>query len=182
MCRAERAKIRISTTGKPSKLRGFTLIELIVVIALLSIVLVITIPRFHNVLVADSSGKTSRWLIGTTKALRENALRQQKRHTLHIDMDAGRMWTSDASMTEEAILEAASTGYRLPDGIRLLDVEFPLNGSVSSGRADIFFYPRGYSDPALIHLENEDKDPLTYVIEPFLTELGIYETYKSYHE
>ncbi len=151
-------------------------------IALLSIVLVITIPRFHNVLVADSSGKTSRWLIGTIKALRESALRQQKRYTLHIDMDAGRLWTSDASMTEEAILEAASTGYILPDDVRLLDVEFPVNGTVSAGRVDIFFYPRGYSDPALIHMNREDSLTLTYVIEPFLSELGIYETYKSYHE
>ena len=127
---------------KASSHHGFTLIELIVVIALLSIMLVISIPRFHNVLVADSVGKTSRWFIGTTKALRESALKGQKRYTLHIDMDAGALWTSDASMAEEAVLEAASTGYRLPDDVRLLDVEFPVNGKVSTGRADIFFTPK----------------------------------------
>ena len=167
---------------KASRHHGFTLIELIVVIALLSIMLVITIPRFHNVLVADSAGKTSRWMIGTVKALRESAFKDQKRYILHIDMDAGNLWTSDASMTEEAILEAASTGYRLPDDVHLLDVEFPVNGKVSTGRADIFFYPQGYSDQALIHLDGEDSVSLTYSIEPFLSEIGIYETYKSYHE
>ena len=167
---------------KASRHHGFTLIELIVVIALLSIMLVISIPRFHNVLVADSAGKTSRWFIGTTKALRESALKEQKRYTLHIDVDAGTLWTSDASMTEEAILEASSSGYRLPDDVRLLDVEFPVNGKVSTGRADILFYPQGYSDQALIHLDGEDSVSLTYSIEPFLSEIGIYETYKSYHE
>jgi prepilin-type N-terminal cleavage/methylation domain-containing protein len=168
--------------GKAPKSRGFTLIELIVVVALLSIMLVISIPRFHNVLIADSQGKTSRWLIGTTKTLRDSALRQQKRYALHIDMDAGVLWTSDASMTEEAVLEAASSGYRLPDDTRVADVEFPVEGKVSTGRIDIFFHPQGYSDQALIHLSNQDSVTLTYAIEPFLSEIEIYETYKSYHE
>jgi len=171
-------------TPKPG---GFTLIELIVVVALLSIMLVIAIPRFHNVLIADSQGKTSRWLIGATQTLRESALRQQRRYALHIDMDAGVLWTSEASMTEdavteEAMLEAASAGYRLPDDVRLVDVEFPLDGRVSTGRIDIFFYPQGYSDQALIHVNHQNSDSLTYAIEPFLSEIKIYETYKSYSE
>jgi hypothetical protein len=85
-------------------------------------------------------------------------------------------------MTEEAILEAASTGYRLPDDVRVADVEFPIDGKVSTGRVDILFYPQGYSDQALIHLNSNDSVSLTYAIEPFLSEIEIYETYKSYQE
>ena len=58
-------------------------------------------------------------------------------------------------MTEEAVLEAAFTGYRLPDDLRLVDVEFPTDGKVSTGRVDISFYPQGYSDQALIHLNQQ---------------------------
>ncbi len=173
--------IGISMEKAPRPL-GFTLIELIVVTALISIMLTFAIPRFHNVLVSDSTGKTSRWIIGTTKALRESAMRHQKRYVLHIDMEAETLWTSDESMTEEAILQAASTGFKLPDDVRLVDIEFPVNGKVSTGRADIYFYPQAYSDQALIHIENEDFTSLTYSIEPFLSEIVIYETYKSYHD
>ena len=144
--------------------------------------LAISIPRFHNVLLADSAGKTSRWLIGTTQGLRESALRQQQRYTLHIDLDTGTLWTSNASMNEEAILEAAATGYRLPDGMRLRDVEYPRSGRVGTGRADITFYPQGYSDQALIHLDGPDDASRTYAIEPFLSAIEIYETDKSYRE
>jgi len=168
--------------GNASDLRGFTLIELIVVVALLSIVLVFTLPRFDHFLVSDPASKTSRWLIRTVKALKENAIREQKRYALHIDMDANTLWSSDASMTDEAVDQAASGGYRLPDGMRLLDVEYPTFGKVSTGRADLFFYPQGYSERALIHIENDDAEILTYSIEPFLAQIGIFEKYTGYPE
>jgi prepilin-type N-terminal cleavage/methylation domain-containing protein len=161
---------------------GFTLLELIVVIVLIGIMLSFSLPRFHQTLVSDPKTKTSRWLIGTVRALRQKAMVEQKRYALHIDMDAGMLWTSDESMTEEAVYEAAASGYRIPDGLFLTDVEYPLKDPVSSGKADVFFHPQGFSDPALIHLKDEDSAVLTLSIEPFLSEIGIFDSYRGYED
>jgi len=161
---------------------GFTLLELIVVIVLIGIMLSFSLPRFHQTLVSDPKTKTSRWLIGTVKSLRQKAMVEQKRYALHVDMDAGMLWTSDESMTEEAVYEAAASGCRIPDGLFLTDVEYPLKDPVRSGKADVFFHPQGFSDPALIHLKDEDSAVLTLSIEPFLSEIGIFDSYRGYEE
>jgi prepilin-type N-terminal cleavage/methylation domain-containing protein len=61
---------------------GFTLLELIVVITLLGIMLVFTVPRFHDTLFLDEGKKSARWIIGKVRALKEAAIRNQKHYTL----------------------------------------------------------------------------------------------------
>jgi prepilin-type N-terminal cleavage/methylation domain-containing protein len=52
--------------GQPA---GFTLIELIVVIALLGLMLFFSLPRLQNNPFLDDSKKSSRWLIGKIQSL-----------------------------------------------------------------------------------------------------------------
>ena len=63
---------RATNNGKNE---GFTLLELIVVISLLSIMLVFTIPRFHDSLFLDKTQTSSRWMIGKVQSLKEAAIR-----------------------------------------------------------------------------------------------------------
>ena len=161
---------------------GFTLIELIVVISLISLMLFFSIPRFRNTLLTDPTKKTTRWIIGTVRILKENALRDGKRYILHANLDNNSMWVSDESMSEEALLEASQNGFKLPDGIRLLDVEYPKNRKISISRADIYFYPQGYSDKAMIHMERDGTDAVSFLIEPFLSEVNRFERYASFED
>ena len=162
--------------------RGFTLIELIVVISLIGMMLFFSIPRFQDAIFTDATKKTSRWIIGTVKALKERAARDQKLYALHVDMDTNRLWISNESMSEEDLLEEAQKGFALPDEVTLLDVEYPGKGKVSSGQADIFFYKKGYSDKALIHMESEDAGQVSVLIEPFLSKVKLYEIYAGFDD
>ena len=53
------------------RIKGFTLIELIVVIALISIMLFLAIPKFQSDIFTDSTKKVSRWIIYKVPALKK---------------------------------------------------------------------------------------------------------------
>jgi prepilin-type N-terminal cleavage/methylation domain-containing protein len=159
---------------------GFTLIELIVVIALISILLFFSVPRFQGTIIQDSTQKAVRWVIYTVKSLRQNAVKNRSPHTLHIDMNAGSMWVSDASMSEEDGENARQRAYEFPDHMEILDVEFPDGEKTSYGTVEVRFYPKGYSDRAMIHFESDDDRQITLSIEPFLPNVGVYDTYVGY--
>ncbi len=158
---------------------GFTLLELLVVMGLLTIMLVFSVPRLHETLFLDDTKTSSRWLIGKIQALKEAAIRNQKDYRLHIDLDTGRFWETDESMSTEILESAALQTEPLPDGLKIADIEFPARGKISSGQTDIRFYKGGYSDKVLIHVRNGERYA-SYLIEPFLSEVARYETYASF--
>lgn len=158
---------------------GFTLLELIVVITLLGIMLVFTIPRFHDSIFLDQDKKAARWIIGKVRALKEASIRNQTNVTLHIDLDTQQYWETNESMAAEAIENAALNAASLPGDLKIADVEYPNRGKINSGRADITFYKKGYTDKVIIHCQN-DTDYVSFLIEPFLSEVKIYETYTGF--
>jgi len=160
---------------------GFTLIELIVVIALISIMLVFSIPRLQGNPFLDETKKSSRWIIGKVQALRENAIRNQKRYTLHFDLDTGRIWDTDESLSAEAAESAALDAYSLPADLRIVDIEFPMAGQISSGRADVAFYKEGYTDKVIIHMADDEQN-MSLLIEPFLATVKIFEKYAGFED
>jgi general secretion pathway protein H len=158
---------------------GFTLLELIVVISLLGIMLIFTVPRFHETLFLDESKTGSRWIIGKIQTLKEAALRNQKEYSLHIDLDTEKFWETSAAMSAEELENAALNASSLPSGLKIADIEYPIRGKINSGQVDIRFYKNGTSDKVLIHLQDGD-NYVSYLIEPFLSEVTRYEMYASF--
>ena len=163
--------------GTLSRHVGFTLIELTVVMALISLMFFVTLPRIKNDIFVDQTKKTSRWLLTSVRYLKEASLRDQADHTLHVDMDNGKLWISHALMTEALYEKSEIGGLTLADGIRILDVAFAGNRKMSNGVVQIQFYAKGYSDNAMIHVVNENNRELSYHIPPFLPHMNIIEDY-----
>ena len=174
-----RASNRPISLVKAPRRGGFTLIELIVVMALLSLTLAIAMPRLQDFLLIDHAKKAGRWIILKVPSLKDRAIREQKTYRMHVDIDADRIWISDETMNEEQLLDAARQGFELTGQLDVLDVEYPDADKVSSGLADIRFHPQGYSDRAIIHLK-DDEDRMSFQIEPFLSNVIMVEDYISY--
>jgi prepilin-type N-terminal cleavage/methylation domain-containing protein len=164
------------------RVKGFTLIELIVVIALVSIMLFFAIPQFQSNVLTDSTKKVSRWILLKVPYLKEKAAREQKRYVLHIDFDSNRLWIVQETMSEEALQSSETDVYKLPDDIKLLDVEYPDQEKISVGQANIYFNEKGYSDKAIIHFENDDNERLSFLIEPFLPQVLLYNKYVEFED
>ena len=171
--------------------QAFTLIELIVVITLISIVLAFSLPKLNVSFVTDHQRKLSTWIVLTVKSLKENALREQAGYVFYLDFDNQQMWTAkdapaeETSKKEDAGKEQAAEEkktpeedkYSLPEGYRLMDVEFSDDQKLKEGIVSIHFYPKGYSDKAIIHIQDTDDNRYSYLIESFLPHVKIHEEY-----
>lgn len=162
---------------RPYANKGFTLLEIVVVMALIGIFIAISLPRFD--IGGDKADKFSRWFIVKVDSMKKQAGGMETR-ILRIDMDGEKIWTVGESMSEEALEAAEEGGYEIPEGVRILDVEFPKKGKISSGIADIHFYKKGYSDKAMVHIEDEDDNLSTFVIEPFLPKIKLVQDYVEF--
>ncbi len=175
-------RIAARPTGTATAGAGFTLIELVVVITLLSLMLVFAIPRFESVSLFQTEKKISRWIMLKVEGLKERALRERQVYILHISTDSGEMWVTGEGMDEETLEKARESAKSLPPGYRISDVALPDQGKMAVGRVDIRFYPKGYSDKAMIHIENDDGQYLSFLIEPFLSQVKRYEDYVELEE
>ena len=127
-----------------------------------------SLPRLQDNPFLDDSKQSSRWLIGKVQSLKESAIREQKQHSLNFDLDSGRIWDTNESMSpEDSESTALNSSYALPDDLRIIDIEYPQQGKIYSGQTEIIFYKAGYTDKALIHMQEGDTY-LSFLIEPFL--------------
>lgn len=181
MFRAVKTKTKISTTGTSTEAAGLTLLELIVVMALIGIVFFFAVPRFEGSFLLDDAKRDSRWLITKVRALREEAQRTRRLQVLHMDLETGRIWATAEAMSPEAITHAAAGAQRLPGGGIVAAVEFRARGRVAAGRVDVHFYRDGHSDQALIHLRHGEAIT-SLLLEPFLSRVTLFDRLVGFDE
>jgi prepilin-type N-terminal cleavage/methylation domain-containing protein len=171
----EKVSSRTSITGNLSK-RGFTLVELLLVMALISVVLILAVPSTRDVLTGDKLKKASRQLIGLERKLRVEAVRDQLEHILCIDLPDSVFWVITSDMTPEKQDEIKKNPQHLPGDIVITDIVDENNKKISVGEVKIVFKKNNICSPAIIHLAyGEDK--MTIVINPFLGVTDIYDKY-----
>ena len=153
---------------------GFTLLELIVVMALMGIVFFFAIPRFEGTFLFDDSKQSARWLIGKLQRLKEEALRTRRQHILVFDLDTKRVWQTTEAMTVEEIELSMRRAQPIPGGASVVGVEFPPETRIASGQAQIYFYRDGHSDLTLIQMQTGEAYS-TFLLEPFLTQVKMFD-------
>jgi len=161
---------------------GFTLIELMVVIVLISLMFAFALPKMDGLLYVDNRDRVSRWVIVNVEHLKNKAVQRQVPYSLHVDIKDNMFWISEQGMDDEALDKAKKGGYKLPDDIKLMDIIYPAQSFKDEERSDITFYPRGYSDHAIIHMQDDDEEKLSFVIEPFLPPVGLNEGFVLFDE
>jgi len=158
--------ICICEAPRPSP--GFTLLELIVVILLMTILLGFAIPAFEGGALTGSRDNVARELLSAVQKLKTAALRRQSLHQLHLDLDQGRLWVTREDTTDKEDTPGQTSEWTLPDATRIAQVRFPGDREIRSGIVAINFYPEGYSDRAIVRLAGEGKPYTDLVIEAFL--------------
>lgn len=141
-----------------------------------------SIPRFQNFVLTDNKKKVSRWLINKVRSLKNDTLRNQKLYILNVDIDANRFWVTTEPAPETASTNSEQKVYQLPEDISVLDVEYPGKGKITSGQTEIRFYKNGYSDKAMIHIENDSGNPSSFLIETFLSNVRLYNQYVDFED
>jgi prepilin-type N-terminal cleavage/methylation domain-containing protein len=159
--------------------KGYTLIELAVVVSIISLILVFTVPRVRDTILNDSLASITRRLIGTAQELRNNAIRDQVDYIIHFDLNNNTFWTYAADMTPEKIDEQKKDALKFPEGTRMQDICQIGAEKQSDGEATIRFFKTGVIQPTVIHLAKGEKGErsFTIVFQPFLSTIKSYDTY-----
>ena len=168
--RVEKRKTKILIAGKLNDrgLKGFTLVELTVVVFLIGLMLLITVPRVRDTMLTDGLKSTVIYLTNTARELRSDAVRNQVNYVLHLDLDNHEIWTYSADMTPEARKEMKDRSYRLPEEVTIQDISCYGKDKITDGEATVTFFKKGYVQPAVLHLTREDRY-FTLIINPFLS-------------
>lgn len=155
--------------------RGYTLIELSVVVLLIGILMTISVPRVRETLLDDDLKVSARRLIGTARELRSASVRERTDAILHIDLGRTALWNYTADTTDEKRAELRRQAAPLPEGIRIAEIRQADGTRKTEGEALIRFYRGGYQTPAVIRLAKGDRT-LSLVFHPFLRTPNVYES------
>ena len=141
-----------------------------------------SIPRFQGFVLTDHKKKVSRRLINQVRSLKNDALRNQKLYIFNVDIDANRFWVTTEPAPETVSTDSEQKVYQLPEDISVIDVEYPGQGKITSGQTEIRFYKNGYSDKAMIHIEDGSGNPSSFLIETFLSNAKHYNQYMDFED
>jgi len=162
--------------NQPASSKGFTLIELSVVVFLIGLMLLIAVPKVRDTMLSDGLKTTVNHLTGTARELRSDAVRNQVDYILHLDIDNSLVWAHSADMTAEARDEMKKRAFNLPDEVKITDICLSGKEKVTDGEALIMFSRKDYMHPAVVHLAQNDQR-FTLVFEPFLSSVRTCDKY-----
>lgn len=187
-----------SKTGRWS--RGFTLIELAVIIIILSVASVVVIPKLKGLIGGGNLKSSARRLVGTITYVHDQAATTGRKYRLCYDLDTNEYWVARlerreapaargeprlrrgaASQTETSDFTELKTALgkrkKLLEGIFFLDVITYPEGKVNQGYTYTEFSPKGFNEKCTIHLQNEAEETCTLLIKNLTGRVKIYDHY-----
>ncbi len=167
------------TTSVVRSCRGFTLIELVVVMVLLSIMTAFAVPAIRTALFSDQLKSTARNLIGLINETGQAARRNQQELFLIFDRQARVFKVQTANSSNE---KRNFNVVHLADEVEVVDFTSVHGGTERQGRLSLRFSRKGYVDKTLIHLRDGDGRELTLALSPFLGVSRLYDSYRTFED
>jgi prepilin-type N-terminal cleavage/methylation domain-containing protein len=163
--------------------RGFTLLELSLVLLIMVVVLALTIPRLRDPARSELEAQSHR-LVLTFRLLRNEAVLNGYAYRLNYDLDQQRYWVTPADASVDLAefardVGALARGTQLQQPVGIADVVLPtLAGKVAQGQIYTVFYPDGSVDPTVIHVAN-GRDAMTLWLNPMNGRLNVVAGYRD---
>ncbi len=163
--------------------RGFTLIELSVVIFILGLFLLVAVPRFKEITEINIKS-ASRKLSAVIRYLCSEAAFKKRIYRLTFDIDRNEYRVeviegNEFVVPRDPMLQKI---WKLPKGVYFKDVITQRSlGKTLKGRDDfILFFPTGFVEPAVIHLETENGINYTIATKPYTGGTIVYDRYVEF--
>lgn len=163
--------------GTGSTRRGFTLLELMVVIFILSTILIMAFPRIP--LLSDQNlSRDARRLAATLRMLDERSTATRTYYRLWVNPtgDEMRLESSSDGLNFTAESGQKLQGLKLASGTDIEDIVLAGTGRIDSGEVAVIFNPRAGAEPFFLHLSSDER-VLTLNYNPFSGRVKVLEGY-----
>lgn len=127
---------------------GFTLIELIVVLFIISIAAAIIIPSFP-LTERGMLKKESRRISSALRYVYDEATAKKQTYLFNINLD-NKSWGFKS--------EKESRNFEIRGDVKIKDVIVPSHGEISRGELTIEFGPMGPDEPIILHLKKDESE------------------------
>ncbi|MBN2061306.1 MAG: type II secretion system protein [Deltaproteobacteria bacterium] len=155
--------------------KGYTLIELTVVIVLVGLLMTFTVPRVRESVSTDNLKASTRRIMSLIYSVRGDAIRDNRGYVLNFDKGSGRYWVESPDMPELERSLARENADALPGDVRIMDITIVGDNSSQDGETLIRFHNKGYVKPALIRLGSDKGKELTMILRPFIRKIEVAE-------
>jgi type II secretion system protein H len=158
--------------------RGFTLMELIIVLTILGIMSAAVVPVFRGTLATVQADHAVRDLVATIKYAQERAVADTKEYRLYLDPKNNQYWLMRLSgINEKNKKQFEPLDERFGEPMDLPD-RFPLDKVTARKDKDnkqsyIAFYPNGACSKATITLRKEGGKPVKIETEGSLGQIKV---------
>jgi len=153
--------------------KGFTLIELIAVMALLTVLMSFVVPKFQESLLTDDLKKSVMDLTGFINSVRERAINEQKPYFIAFDLGSNKYWAIPGDSSEEERALAGEDAMVLPGDVTIRVIEIKGRGKFDSGTAEVRFNKKGYTLRSVIILQDQDDREMSLLIRSYLRRIEI---------
>jgi prepilin-type N-terminal cleavage/methylation domain-containing protein len=166
-----------SAVASNSFSRGFTLLELAIVIFIMGLMLTLTMPYLGGFRRAQLRSQARR-LAGRATYMFDRAAGHKLVLRLIFDIDnngyaVAKLDPYSVKPVFSADRTPSSRPVQMPSAIRIRDVTVEGIGTVSRGVIACNFYPEGYVDATVVHLEDASGDVMTLEFSPLTGQVAV---------
>ena len=160
--------------------KGFTLVEIVVVMVLISLFMVLSIPLFSNI-GTSSLGTSARRLSGTIKYLFNESAMSGREYRLIYDLDRG-TYRAQVLEADGALVDVSDQGRQaaLKGSVSFRDVQLPGRGKFSLGQVMTRIHPNGWVEETIIHLADDDNEVLTLRVMSLTGTTEVFDGYREF--
>lgn len=160
--------------------RGFTLIEIAVVLVIIGMVLTVVLPRLPSPEHEKLKG-SARTLAATLRYMQDRAATGRTIYYLHLEpgTDSVKILEDGADGIEKEPNDPLLQKRPVKEGIVVADVIIPRLGKISDGKLRLAAGAGGLRDFAIIHLRSTDDRFWTVMAFPAGGKVKIYDGYKE---
>lgn len=159
---------------RPSRTDGITLIELVVVLAIIAIAAAIIYPRISGLEEARLESD-ARKMASLIKYLSESAASRRLYYRVRFGLDEGRLEVEVSRDGREFLRDQEFGSLALSSGVSIEDVATP-EGKTDAGEAEVVIPPGGGGSPFSVHLK-AGEGFMTVAFNPYTEKVAIEKGY-----